>query len=220
MAAALRPSLLRAARVWALFLLGALVPCAALAELPGRFDYYVLSLSWSPHYCALPQARNDTLQCVEHRYGFVVHGLWPQGERDAPAFCDSGQPRQVKSQIVDRYLPIMPSPRLIEHQWRKHGTCSGLTQEEYFAAIGRAWERFRVPSAFQDGSLTRTDRNTLLQQISDANPGVPREAVALRCRGQDFAEARICLSRSLQPVVCGSAVRGSCPRNVRVRPVR
>lgn len=190
-------------------------------EATGRFHFYVLSLSWSPHYCALPEARNETLQCGSRRYGFIVHGLWPQGERESLAFCDSSQPRRVKNQIVSQYLPIMPSPRLIEHQWRKHGTCSGLTQEEYFATIGRAWKRFRVPAAFQNGSLIRTDRNTLLAKISEANPDVPREAVTLRCRGQDFAEARICLSRNLQPVACGTAVRSSCPRDgVRVRPVR
>jgi ribonuclease T2 len=205
-----------------LLLVAALVLAPAHADdLPGHFDYYVLSLSWSPHYCALPQARDDALQCAQRRHGFVVHGLWPQGKRDAPAFCASNEPQQVNGQIVSRYLPIMPSPRLIEHQWRKHGTCSGLTQEDYFAAVGRAWDRFRVPAAFQDGRLARTDRDTLLGLIGAANPGLPPEAIALRCRGQDFAEARLCLSRDLRPVACGAGVRGSCPRNgLRVRPVR
>ncbi|HEX9181040.1 MAG TPA: hypothetical protein VF859_11635, partial [Burkholderiales bacterium] len=82
--------------------------------------------------------------------------------------------RTVKSPIVERYLPIMPSPRLIEHQWRKHGSCSGLTQEAYFAAIDRAWDSFRVPAAFRDGTLTPSDRNILIAKISKANSGVPR----------------------------------------------
>lgn len=91
---------------------------------PGRFDHCVLSIFWSPHYCALPEARDDTQQCAHRRYGFVVHGLWPQRERDAPAFCRSRQPRMVKSPIVDRYLPIMPSPRLIEHPCASTGAAA------------------------------------------------------------------------------------------------
>lgn len=74
---------------------------------------------------------------------------------------------------------------------RKHGSCSALTQEAYIAAIGRPWDSFRVPAAFRDGTLTRTDRSTLMAKISGANPGVPREAVALRGRGRDFAQARL-----------------------------
>ena len=29
-----------------------LAPAQARAKAPGRFDYYVLALSWSPSYCA------------------------------------------------------------------------------------------------------------------------------------------------------------------------
>jgi len=210
------------AGAWLVSALFLLPTYAALAgNEPGRFDYYVLSLSWSPHYCALPEARDETLQCGGRRHGFVVHGLWPQQEGGAPEFCGSSQPRQVPPEIVEEYLPIMPSARLIGHQWKKHGTCSGLTQEQYFASVRRAWEAFRVPSAFEEGSLLRTDRHTLLTRIRDANPGIPPEGITLRCRGRDFAEARICLSRELLPVACGAKARGNCPpRNLRVRPPR
>lgn len=188
---------------------------------PGRFDYYILSLSWSPHYCALPEARDDALQCGGRRYGFVVHGLWPQRERGAPEFCRSSEPRQVKREIVEEYLPIMPRAGLIGHQWKKHGTCSGLTQQQYFASARRAWEGFRVPRALEDGSLARTDRRALLAKIREANPGIPPDAITLRCRGREFAEARICLSRELEPRACVAVGRGNCPPSgLRVRPVR
>jgi ribonuclease T2 len=201
-------------------LLLALSPASAGGD-PGGFDYYVLSLSWSPHFCSLPQAREETLQCAERRYGFVVHGLWPQRKGGAPSFCNGTQPRQVKPRIVDEYLSIMPSPRLMGHQWRKHGTCTGLSQEDYFAAIGRAWSRFRVPRGFHDGDLVRTNLETLLARIVEANPGLPRESLVLGCRGREFAEARICLSHQLEPVACGSEVPGNCPRDgLRVRPAR
>ncbi|HSD59926.1 MAG TPA: ribonuclease T2 [Burkholderiales bacterium] len=207
------------------WLASALILLSSFAALagnePGRFDYYVLSLSWSPHYCTRPEARGETLQCGGRHPGFVVHGLWPQHERGAPEFCGSSQPQQVPREIVEEYLPIMPSARLIRHQWRKHGTCSGLTQEQYFASTRRAWETFRVPGAFEDGSLLRTDRRTLLARIRDTNPDIPPDAITLRCRGREFAEARICLSRELQPVACSAKARGNCPAgDLRVRPPR
>ncbi|WP_333877764.1 hypothetical protein [Methylobacter sp.] len=51
---------------------------------PGKFDYYLLTLSWSPEHCA--EVKNDKIQCDGTKpYGFVVHDLWPQYDRDYPA---------------------------------------------------------------------------------------------------------------------------------------
>src|SRR5215470_3353187 len=49
------------------------------------FDYYVLSLSWSPEHCAEPAGHGDTQQCASTRhFAFVLHGLWPQFAADYP----------------------------------------------------------------------------------------------------------------------------------------
>src|SRR5580692_7150493 len=42
---------------------------------PGAFDYYVLALSWSPEFC---HSHPTKPECVWGKFGFVVHGLWPQ----------------------------------------------------------------------------------------------------------------------------------------------
>ena len=103
----------------------------------------------------------------------------------------------------------------------KHGTCSGLSQEQYFAATRQAFEGFRVPRDFHEGRLGDADRRTLLTKLTGSNPGTPESAIALRCRGKDLAEVRICLSKGLTPIACGPHVRGSCPRQgIRVRPIR
>lgn len=50
------------------------------ANKPAVFDYCVLTLSWSPTYCAeLDPGRADP-QCSAsgmRRYAFVLHGHWP-----------------------------------------------------------------------------------------------------------------------------------------------
>src|ERR1700750_1645899 len=64
---------------------------------PGRFDFYVLSLSWSPSFCEASQERGPNRapnqQCGERPYSFVVHGLWPQYAKGFPEFCQQPSPR-------------------------------------------------------------------------------------------------------------------------------
>jgi ribonuclease I len=99
------------------------------ADQAGVFDYYLLSLSWSPSYCAgLSNGRYDP-QCDRRDgkpYAFVLHGLWPQFERHWPQYCASPEEGYVPRAVADRMLDIMPSAKLVFNEYRKHGTCSGL----------------------------------------------------------------------------------------------
>ena len=128
-----------------------LCACFSAADAPGRFDYYVLSLSWSPQYCA--QARGHEPQCARP-YAFVVHGLWPQYERGYPSDCRTHA--RVAEATIDRMLPIMPSRSLVIHEWRAHGSCSGSSPHAYFADVERAYNSIRV-------SDTRWTQATRLQ---------------------------------------------------------
>src|SRR5207248_3566868 len=81
---------------------------------PGEFDFYVLSLSWSPSYCeeASERGRNgrsQQIQCGERPFSFVVHGLWPQYERGFPDYCQRPSPRLDRN-IVSSMLDLMPAP--------------------------------------------------------------------------------------------------------------
>ena len=64
---------------------------------PGKFDYYVLALSWSPSYCEAARERAPDRapdrQCGGRPYSFVVHGLWPQYEQGFPSYCQVPAPR-------------------------------------------------------------------------------------------------------------------------------
>ena len=114
---------------------------------PGKFDYYVLVLSWSPSYCAGSRDRFSTRpdpQCEGRPFSFVVHGLWPQYERGFPEDCQVPAPRLSRN-IVGSMLDLMPSPRLVYHEWDRHGTCSGLGQGAYFDTIRKAREAVKIP---------------------------------------------------------------------------
>jgi ribonuclease T2 len=197
-----------------------LVPACA-QHTPGRFDYYVLSLSWSPEYCAGPAAARNSEQCGEgRRYGFVVHGLWPQYERGWPQDCAAANP--VDAAIVARMLPLMPAEGLIQHQWRKHGTCSGLDAASYFEWTEKAFRRFQIPADFrQPLKQVEMPAESVRQKLLAANPSYPRGSIKLACRGRYLSEARICLTRNLEPRACSASVRDSCPAsNIILRPVR
>jgi ribonuclease T2 len=43
---------------------------------PGKFDFYLLNLSWAPEFCSIQGTSPECTGAVH--YGFIVHGLWPQ----------------------------------------------------------------------------------------------------------------------------------------------
>lgn len=180
---------------------------AAKAE---SFDFYVLSLSWSPSWCAANPGRADDAQCEEKRR-FIVHGLWPQNERGWPQFCKSDEPERVPSAMMREIGDVMPSIGLAGHQWRKHGACSGLSQQRYFRLLEDAYRRIKLPAVMFDGKI---DRRIAVDEIealmTRANPGLPRDGVAVSCSDGRLEEIRICLTKSLGFRSCEEVDRQSC----------
>jgi ribonuclease T2 len=193
---------------------------------PGRFDFYVLALSWSPSFCEVSRERNggrsNQQQCTEGRpYSFVVHGLWPQYERGFPRDCQVPAPRLAR-RIVDTMLDIMPSPRLVFNQWDRHGTCTGLDGEQYFEVVRKARETVRIPAQFQDVTKYLAVTPAEVEQaFVEANPGLSHDAIAVTCDHRRLSEVRICMSKDLQFRSCPEVDRRSC-RNEKVMmpPVR
>ncbi len=118
---------------------------------PGQFDYYILALSWSPSYCEARQGRarnrSQERQCDGRPFSFVVHGLWPQYDRGFPSYCQVPPPR-LNRNIVGSMLDLMPSPRLIFHEWDQHGTCSGLSPRAYFDGVRKARAAVKIPPEY------------------------------------------------------------------------
>src|SRR5947208_9900160 len=124
---------------------------------PGEFDFYVLSLSWSPSFCeeAAERGGRSQTQCSGRPYSFVVHGLWPQYENGFPEFCRNPAPRLDRN-IVSSMLDLMPAPRLIFHEWDKHGVCSGLPARGYFETIRKARAGVKIPPEYLEPKTALT----------------------------------------------------------------
>lgn len=178
----------------------------------GSFDFYVLSLSWSATWCAITGNQRGSSQCESGRNpGFVVHGLWPQYERGYPAFC-TPDGRNPSRAAFDRALTVLPEIGLARHQWRKHGTCSGLSPDAYFAATAEARAKVKIPAAL--ASPRDNPRFTVLdveRAFAEANPGLRPDMMAVTCDRGMMEEVRICLSRDLRSFrTCPEVNRDSC----------
>lgn len=190
------------------------------------FDFYVLTLSWSPTHCSSDAGggRDDDLQCRSGRpFGFVLHGLWPQHEKGWPEFCDTRAPRRLKDSVMREALALSPSEKLLQHEWEKHGTCSGLSQEDYFAAAELAVESLRVPKAYkQPAKPLVTTANAVRRAFLDANPGLSASDILVTCRRNEIGEVRVCLDKELRPRACSrEVIRSHCgSREARMLDVR
>lgn len=175
------------------------------------FDFYVLALSWSPSWCAANDPDASSRQCdLDADNRFIVHGLWPQFERGYPEWCETGEP-EVSRRYEDALLPIMPSRGLIERQWDKHGSCSGLRQAEYFSTLAHAWKRVDIPQRL--AGLTRDQRiapDEVEGLFEAANPGLTGGAVAVQCRAGRMTEVRVCLDKELNFRTCQEVDRRGC----------
>lgn len=198
-------------------------PVAGAKNVAGVFDFYVLSLSWSPQHCATRRSpRPDDPQCGSgHSFGFIVHGLWPQYVTGYPESCAVPQP--VAPELVQRMLRIMPGLRLIQHEWDKHGTCSGLSVDQYFAQIESLWAGLRIPQRYLlPAEPLATSAMALRAELLAANPTLPPDgsSVAVVCQGEQLQEVRLCYDKELRPRACSAAVADSCPApGFSVRPV-
>jgi len=194
----------------------------AAQDQAGQFDFYVLSLSWSPSFCAGAAERGDgrapTAQCGPRPYSFVVHGLWPQYTKGFPENCQVPAPR-LSRDIVSSMLDLMPAPRLVFNEWDRHGTCSGLAPRAYFDTVRKARAAVKVPPEYGDlqEPLSVTPAAVEAAFIK-ANPGLPANGIAVECDKKRLTEVRICLSKELQFRDCAEVARRSCRREQLLMP--
>jgi ribonuclease T2 len=182
--------------------LGGLSLTAAAAE----FSYYMLSLSYAPNFCAHAGAERNARECSAGAKPFVVHGLWPQNDVGrGPERCGSARP--VAADLVRSMLGYFPTESLVQHEWATHGTCTGLSPAEYFAAVRRAADSIRIPQALNEVSRPlESNPQAIENDFAQANPGIPRSGFRVSCYPDaGLQEVRICFDKSLQAQPCNGA---------------
>lgn len=192
-----------------LVLLALCGPAFADGEKSGDFDYYVMSLSWSPTWCALEGEADGSPQC-DRDLGWVLHGLWPQYEDGWPAYCRTTA-RDPSRAETEAMADIMGTSGLAWYQWKKHGRCSGLSSRDYFDTARAAFDAITRPAVLRNLDRAVTLPASLIEEafIAD-NPTLTPDGVTITCKAGRIAETRICLTRDLQPRACGADVIRDC----------
>lgn len=197
----------------------------------GRFDYYALVLSWSPTHCASEEGRrrDSELQCNRRdgrRYNFVLHGLWPQYERGFPGDCATRERPFVPERLIDSMMDIMPARGLVIHEYRKHGTCSGLTPTEYYDLARSLFKGIRIPERYVNPfDVQFVAPEQLMREFAAANPGLEPDMMAVSCGGPGnrLRELRVCFNKAGKLRACGgneNQRRLCSARQMYVPPVR
>jgi ribonuclease T2 len=184
---------------------------AADGERAGDFDYYVLSLSWSPTWCALEGDARGADQCdPRHDFGWVVHGLWPQNERGYPSYCRTTQRDPSRGQTA-AMADVMGDRGVAWYQWKKHGRCAGLTPEAYFTKVRSALAAVTLPPVFAKlGKSYKLPASVVEEAFVRSNPNMTADMVTITCDRGRIQEARICLTKDLQPRACGADAIRDC----------
>ncbi len=172
-----------------------------------NFDYYSLVLSWSPSHCLRKDRSPARLQCDSGKpYSFVLHGLWPQRTKGWPQFCDSS-PRRLGKDLIDDMLDIMPAKGLVKHQYKKHGTCSGLSAEQYFELSRLLFDKVNIPEKYSNsGQYFVTNARAIRDKFIHSNPGLDPDMIAVDCSGGNenrLKEVKICFDKQGDFRKCG-----------------
>ena len=183
-------------------------PSGGAAAVAGQFNYFLLSLAWSPSYCLIHQ--EDRAQC-SRGFGFVLHGLWPQNaDGGYPEDCARSAP--LPAAAAARGQTLFPSPQLMQHEWQRHGTCTGMDALGYFNTADRALAIVKIPPTFEAPRVGRSMRAAeVVAAFRAANAALPTNGLVVACKRDELSEVRVCLSKELAPIACGREVRNNCP---------
>ncbi|MEH3157814.1 MAG: ribonuclease T [Sphingomonas taxi] len=174
---------------------------------------YTLAITWAPQYCH-DHGRDASarFQCGSgNRFGFTLHGLWPDGVgKDWPQYCRATP--LLSREVIRRNICSTPSAQLLQHEWAKHGTCmAGYRPERYFAKSTALYAQLRYPDmdALSRGTLTAAG---LAHAMARANPGLEADMMRITANRQGWLdEIWICLDTAFRYQRCPAHQGGLSP---------
>ena len=193
-------------------------------DTPGAFDFYLMSFTIAPSFCALSARYAEKEECrgatdaAFRETPLTVHGLWPNRERVSvnlqPQYCGEERLPRLSPALREQLRRFMPGTAdgLDRYEWRRHGTCSGLEPEAYFSTIVRLAERANatIGAALRDGGLLGQEVkiDDLLKAVGGKDPALAA-AIVVSCRfprgeAEDqrralITEIRLVLTKDLSP---------------------
>lgn len=221
------------AMVAGLGLIAALVPGAALAqagmcvapskverplpELPNAkeprrvlpISSYTLALTWAPGFCRAHGGEPaNAFRCGDGRFGFTLHGLWPDAAgKTWPQYCKATP--ILPPALIAKTMCATPSEQLIQHEWAKHGTCMQTTPQAYFQRSTGLYRQIRYPDmdALSHGAATVGD---FKRAFAAVNRAIPAEAIRVTTNREGWLdELWLCLDTRFRYHRCEAGTGGA-----------
>lgn len=182
---------------------------------------YTFALSWSPEWCRTRSGKSsERLQCRDNSFGWVLHGLWPDGEGEPhPRYCHAST--ALRERTVRRNLCTTPSAALLQHEWAAHGTCGWRDPDAYFRRATKLWNGLKRPDPAQlaaiNPDLTAGD---LRAAFVTANPRLAAGAINIGVDAEGrLKEVQLCYGLSFKPMAC-PMIGAKDSQRLRVEPIR
>ncbi|SCB08956.1 ribonuclease T2 family protein [Rhizobium hainanense] len=132
----------------AILLIGTVTGAMAQEHSRGR-TRFILAASWEPAFCETNQKKAECRNQSSDNHdatNFSLHGLWPMRQE----YCDVSEDLkqadrgrdwkdlpavQLSQDVKTKLDKVMPGTQsgLERHEWIKHGTCTKLSADQYFA---------------------------------------------------------------------------------------
>lgn len=194
-------------------------PDEVVADRPIRF--HMLAVSWMPETCRADDDGAGALACEQNRFGWTLHGLWPNSEgRPYPRYCRPAT--EVRRETIRANLCRTPSVDLVQHEWAAHGTCGWATPEAYFAQAAELYDPLRMPdpeTLGRPGEPLTAGR--LRAAIHAANLAIPEDGVYIAVGDNDrLREVRLCHDLAFKPRACPEGLGAPDEATLRVEPIR
>ncbi|MEN2748149.1 ribonuclease T2 [Sphingomonas sp. T9W2] len=179
---------------------------------------YTLAITWSPEYCRTraDDSRN-AFQCGGgNRFGFTLHGLWPDGEgKDWPQYCASTP--ILPEAVIAKNLCVTPSAQLLQHEYAKHGTCMGVSPAAYFNESRSLFQKLRFPNMMALSRRPNLTAGQLAAAIARVNPGITQQSMRITTNKRGWLdEVWLCLDKRRRYAACPAHQGGVTP-NTRIK---
>jgi ribonuclease T2 len=181
---------------------------------------YTLAIIWAPEGC---RGRSPNLDRAfacggGNRFGFTLHGLWPDGRGARwPQYCTAAP--ILPERLIRRHLCATPSAQLMQHEYAKHGTCTGLAPADYFARATALYRRLHYPNMAALATRRDLTAGDFAQAFARANRGMRADMMRLNV-GRDgwLEEVWLCLDTQLGYRTCPATQGGAdAARRIRVQ---
>ena len=110
---------------------------------------------------------------------------------------------------------LYPSAGLARYEYRKHGTCTGLSARDYFATVAYVRDNINVPPMLKAPQATQDLSPRAIQQaFIDANANLKPINMAITCARGQLVDVRFCLTRNLRAfATCPNVTARTCRDN-------